>query len=262
MNYADLAAPIEAAMRATRERALEAFASDRGGTMWKPDGSALTELDTDLEAQLSEVLLDIDPTFGLRGEEAGWVREGNPTWYLDPVDGTSNFARRLTLFGSQLVLVDGIDPLFAAVYEPLADIFTWAAKGAGCWHQGKKVETPDRAPKDAIVTFDISAKGLFGDHPELPGTIRKGCYKVRAFGSIAIQLRDVAIGASDGYVGGRPTTSHLHDMAPGALMIREAGGLFTDGQGQDALIERKRIIAASPQVHDWLCTVVPPPNPA
>jgi myo-inositol-1(or 4)-monophosphatase len=262
MSFADLAAPVEAAMRSTRPTVLAAYGKERGGTQWKADGSALTALDLALEKDLSEVLLGLDPSWGLCGEESGWVRTGSPAWYLDPVDGTANFARRLSVFGSQLVLVDGIDPLFAAVYEPLTDVFTWAARGAGCWHQGERIQMPSRPPKHAVVTLDISGKGLFGTHPELIGTIRRGCYKVRALGSIAIHLRDIAVGATDGYVGGRPTRSHLHDLAPGTLMIREAGGIVSDGQGADALIERKRVVAASPQVHDWLASLLPPADPA
>lgn len=262
MSYAELAIPMEAALRGTRAHVLEAYGRERGGTQWKTDGSAVTALDLALEAQLTEILLALDPSFGLRSEESAWVRKGTPTWYLDPVDGTSNFARRLSLFGSQVALVDGVEPLFAAVYEPLTDVFTWAAKGAGCWHQGRRIEMPARPPEHAIVTLDVSSEGLFAQRPALIGTIRQGCYKVRAFGSIAIHLRDVAIGATDGYVGGRPFSSHLHDLAPGTLLIREAGGIVSDGRGSDALIERKQVIAASPQVHDWLGALLVADDPA
>jgi NAD(P)-dependent dehydrogenase (short-subunit alcohol dehydrogenase family) len=107
-----------------------------------------------------------------------------------------------------------------------------------------------------------SFANAMSQHPELIGTIRKGAYKVRALGSIAIHMRDVAVGATDAFVGGRPTRSHLHDLAPGTLLIREAGGIVSDGRGADALIERKQVIAASPLVHDWLCTILPPASQA
>ena len=75
-------------------------------------------------------------------------------------------------------------------------------------------------------------------------------------GSVAIHMRDVAIGAADAYLGGRRHVTPLHDLGPGTLLIREAGGLVTDESGQDALIERRLTIAGSPQVHGWLTEVV------
>lgn len=254
---AALAAPVEAALRATRATVLEAYRAVADPERFKDDGSAVTDLDLALEAQLAEALLPLDDAFGLRGEESGRMREGNPTWHLDPVDGTANFSRRIGVFGSQLVLMDGEhEPLFAAVYEPLLDEFTWAAQGAGTWHEGRRVRMPDRAPKQAVVYVDISRSGLFAERRSLITDMRRDCYKVRALGSVAIHLRDVAIGAADAYVGGRPHVTPLHDLGPGTLLVREAGGLVTDGAGADALLERRRVVAASPRVHDWLSGVV------
>ena len=253
MSYADLAAPVEAAMRATRPQVLAAYRSTPGRTRFKEDGSPVTDLDTALESQLGETLMALDADFGLRGEESGWMREGTTAWHLDPLDGTANFARRIAVFGSQVVLMEGDEPVFAAVYEPLTDVFTWAAAGAGTWHEGERVRVPDREPKHAVVTVDVARSGLFRERPELIATIRSGCYKVRALGSVAVQLRDVAIGASEGFLGGRVSISPIHDLAPGTLLIREAGGIVSDGRGADALLERKRVVAAAPAVHEWLC---------
>ena len=75
-------------------------------------------------------------------------------------------------------------------------------------------------------------------------------------GSIAIQLRDVATGNADGFLGGRPYESPLHDMAPGTLLIREAGGIVSDSRGGDPLIERKTMVAGAPVIHDWLCELL------
>lgn len=253
MSYADLAAPVEAAMRATRPKVLAAYRKAPGRPRFKEDGSAVTDLDTELETQLGETLMALDGTFGLRGEESGWMRKGAVAWHLDPLDGTANFARRIAVFASQVVLMEGAEPLFAAVYEPLTDVFTWAARGAGTWHEGERVRVPDRAPKHAVVTVDVARHGLFAERPGLIGAIRSGCYKVRALGSIAVHMRDVAIGASEAFLGGRNSVSPLHDMAPGTLLIREADGIVSDGRGADALLERKQVVAAAPAVHDWLC---------
>lgn len=255
-DHAELAAPVEAALRATRETVLEAYRAIADPERFKDDGSAVTDLDLALEARLADALLPLEASFGLHGEESGVLREGSPMWHLDPVDGTANFSRRVGVFGSQLVLMEGDEPLFAAVYEPLLDEFTWAAKGAGTWHEGRRVTMPARDPKQAVVYVDISRSGLFAEQRSLIMDLRRDCYKVRALGSVAIHLRDIAIGAADGYLGGRRHVTPLHDLGPGTLLIREAGGLVTDGAGNDALAERRVVVAASPAVHDWLATFI------
>jgi myo-inositol-1(or 4)-monophosphatase len=258
MNLTDYAPLLEAAMRATRPRVLADFAMPQvGPTKRKEDGSAVTELDTALEREIGGVLLGLDSTFGVIGEESGELRAGSPTWHLDPLDGTANFSRRLSVFGSQVVLIDGTEPLFAAVYEPLTDLFTWAARGAGTWHAGRRVELTPREPRRAVVHVDVASSGIFMDAPALLGAVRKGTYKTRALGSIAIHLRDVAVGAADAYLGGRATVSPLHDMAPGTLLVREAGGIVSDGRGGDPLVGRTVMLAAGgAPVHDWLCEVL------
>jgi myo-inositol-1(or 4)-monophosphatase len=260
MDLRSLVTPIESVLRATRPKVLQAYRREAAPARFKDDGSAITDLDHELERDISAALLQLDDTWGVCGEESGTIRAGTPTWHLDPVDGTANFSRRVGVFGSQLALVDGLDPLFAAIYEPLLDEFTWAAKGLGTWHEGRRMQMPDRPRKHALVCVDISSSGLFADQPDLLIRLRKGTYKTRALGSVAIHMRDVAIGAADGYLGGRTNVTPLHDLAPGTLLVREAGGLVTDAQGEDAMLERRILVAGSPQVHGWMCQLVTTPG--
>jgi myo-inositol-1(or 4)-monophosphatase len=251
-DLAALAEPVERALRGTRATVLAAYRATADAERFKDDGSAVTDLDLALEKQIGDALLPLDPSYGLYGEESGLMRDGSPTWHLDPVDGTANFSRRIGIFGSQVVLMDGIEPLFAAVYEPLLDEFTWAARGAGTWHEGQRVQMPDRPAKHAVIYTDISRSGLFEERPGLIMELRRASYKTRALGSIAIHLRDVAIGSADGYLGGRRQVTPFHDLGPGTLLVREAGGLVTDAGGADAMAERRLVIAGAPQVHRWL----------
>ncbi len=253
MEIQDLVEPIEAALRATRPRVQAAFARAPDPERFKEDGTAVTDLDLALEREIAEMLLTLEPAWGLFSEESGWLREGTPAWHVDPLDGTANFSRRIGVFATQLALVEGTEPLFAAVYQPLTDQFTWAGRGLGTWHEGRRVHTGDRTPEHALLCVDISRSGLFVERPELLPTLRGGCYKARALGSVAVHLRDVAVGAADGYLGGRRHVTPLHDVAPGTLLVQEAGGIVSDGEGGNALAERRVLVAASPRAHDWLC---------
>ncbi|MGE0192715.1 MAG: inositol monophosphatase family protein [Planctomycetota bacterium] len=257
-DYAALAQPVGAALRALRPIVLEAFAKPPDPERRKDDGSSITALDTALEELLAASLLALDATFGLRSEEAGWMREGRPTWHLDPLDGTANFERRLPLFASQVALMDGVRPLFGAIYDPLADDLTWAAAGAGAWREGRRLRMPDRPLADARVVLDLAEDGLFMDDPDLVRRVRRSCYRVRALGSAAIHFREIASGVLDAYLGGRATPTPLHDLGPGLLLVREAGGRDSDGHGGDPLVRQRVVVAGSPRVHDGLVALLRP----
>jgi fructose-1,6-bisphosphatase/inositol monophosphatase family enzyme len=154
------------------------------------------------------------------------------------------------------VLLDGERPVFAAIYEPLQDDFAWAAHGEGAWREGRRMGVADRALEDAVVLLDVSKSGVFARRPDVLPRLRRAVYRVRALGSVGIQLRDVAAGSADAFVGSRANPSPLHDVAPGALLVREAGGIATDLAGGDALRDRRSLVAASPGVHAALCALV------
>ena len=264
---AQLLPPIERALRGLRGEILDAFHAPAGPAERKADGSAVTELDRRLERSLAEILLDLHPAYGVQGEESGVWREGSPSWHLDPLDGTANFTFRVGYFGSQLALVEGTTPLFAVVYEPLRDDLAWAARGHGCHLEGRSVQVTTAAPRDALAYADLPRRGRFARDPAALARIRESVYKLRSLGSIALQLRDVAAGVATGFVGVRGGRSSLHDLAPGALLIREAGGQVIDAEGGDPLVSRSSLIAGTEafcaQVHAILMEpeagVSPPP---
>lgn len=255
MSAPGYAAAVEAALRATRPVVLEAFAQ-LPTSRRKADGSLVTDLDEALERTLAHALLELDPGWGVVGEESGELRRGTPTWHLDPVDGTSNLARRSPLFASQLVLLDGITPLFGAVYEPLRDDYTWAVAGGGAWREGRRLAVADPAPRDAMVYADVSNTGPFVERPGLVAAMRRAFYKLRLLGSIALHLRDVAAGVADGYVSARGFPTAYHDLGPGLLLCREAGAVDSDGAGRDPLRTREPIVVGTPRVHERLCAVL------
>lgn len=243
-------------MRSIRAPVRRAYEQPAAVEQFKEDGSAITALDRELEQRLAPRLLALDPTFGLWSEEGGWLREGTPCWHLDPVDGTANFARRLGHFASQVVLMDGDVPLFGAIYEPLMDDYAWAARGLGTHRAGRRVRVSERPPAASMVHLDISDDGLFVGRENLLARVRLGVYKVRALGSVGLHLRDVACGSVDAYLGARSSPSPLHDLGPGVLLVREAGGRATNGAGGDALADRRCLVAGGQPVHDWLVSLL------
>lgn len=255
MDGPTLAARLGAFLRQTRPRVEAAFGG-RSTARRKADGSAVTDLDLALEQEIGAFLLDLDPSWGVVSEERGVLRPGTPTWHLDPVDGTANFARRSPDFVTQVALVDGAAPVFAAIYEPLQDDYTWASAGGGAWREGARLQVPATAPSDAVIYVDASDTGLFVERPTLLREIRSTFHKVRMLGSIGLHLRNVAAGIADGYLSGRGHASPVHDVAPGVLICREAGAVTSDGQGGDLLSRRDTLVIGNPPVHAALCEVL------
>ncbi|MDJ0974577.1 MAG: inositol monophosphatase family protein [Planctomycetota bacterium] len=255
MNVPAYAADIEHALRATRPVVEAAFAAPASSRR-KADGSVVTDLDLALEEVLANTLLELDSGWGIVGEESGEIRAGTPTWHLDPVDGTSNFARRSPLFGCQVALLDGTTPLFSAVYEPLRDDYTWAAAGCGAWREGERLRLLDPEPARAMVYVDVSKTGPFVERPAILPAMRRAFFKLRLLGSIALHLRDVAAGVADAYVSSRGFVTAYHDLAPGLLLCREAGAVDSDGAAGDPLDTRETLVVGTRRVHDAICAIL------
>lgn len=235
---------LESALRGSRPHVLEAWSKRVRPGQRKDDGSIVTDLDLVLERTIAPGLLAIDATHGLVSEEGGVLREGSLRWVLDPLDGSANFAARVGCFVSQAALVepDGT-PLLAAIYEPLHDDYTWAARGEGCWREGLRVTLMDAPLDEALIYIDLPSWADATLNPALIREVGARVAELRSLGSIGLHLRDVATGAAQGFLGRRGQVSSLHDIAPGALLVREAGGGVWDFEGREDLGARTSMVA-------------------
>lgn len=247
---------LEPVLRGLRPTVVEAFSRPRREVHRKLDGTVVTSLDRELERRITDALLDLDPHWGVTAEESGRIRDGRPTWFLDALDGSLNFARRLPLFVSQAVLMDGEQPLFAVLYEPLRDQFAWAAHGEGAWREGQRLHVARRPIEDALLLVDIARTGAFVTHSEMIPRLRRSVYRMRSFGCVGLNFLEVATGAADAFLGTRRTPSPLHDVGPGVLFVREAGGVATNLRGTDAILDRRSFLVAHHELHQAIRRVV------
>ena len=221
----DLAARLDAAVRvateagqlALRMRPLPgaATATLKGAQDW------LTEADGAVEAFLAGELGRLFPEDGFQGEETGIGRPGVATWVVDPIDGTSNFARGATRWCVSLGLIENGEAVIGVLVAPaLGEVFA-ARKGCGATLNGE--------PIHAAATSD-PARGMIeiGWSPRRPNSVYQaivarfmaaGCM-VRSGGSGAMGLADVAAGRIDGYV---EAHINLWDVAAGLCILSEAG---------------------------------------
>jgi len=268
----DLAAELEA-LREVVLAAGQVLASEKGRT-GTVDYKSTTELVTDLDRRVEQLLVQQlqhrFPDDAIRAEEGTDCggRSGR-SWYLDPLDGTTNYVHGHPFYAISLGCVQGDDHLLGAVYAPYLDELYLAARGQGSRLERPRHETvstlPRREPvimtrallatgfpyvRDAIVLHNVEIMKRF---------LLAQCHGVRRAGSAAIDLCHVAAGKLDGYweMNLRPW-----DVAAGTLIAREAGAVVSDFAGQEGFLTGERILAAVPGLHAEMSAVIAAVMPA
>ena len=169
-----------------------------------------------------------------------------PRWFLDPLDGTINFVHGLPIFCVSIGLVEGGRPQVAVVHAPRLGETFWAVRGGGAFLDGEPLRVSDTAELgDAILAtgFPYRRGELEHDNLENFGRFFHGVRGLRRMGSAALDLAYTAAGRFDGF-----WELHLapHDVAAGALLVREAGGEVTDARGGEDWLRGGSIVAAGP----------------
>lgn len=185
----------------------------------------VTDADRASEALILQRLAREVPHHAVIAEESGAVGQGEYTWFVDPLDGTTNYAHGIPHFCVTLAL-QGPGGLMAAVtYDPLRDELFSAAQGVGATLNGvpirvSRVSSLDRAVLCTGFPYDVQ------QNPEAPlglfSLLVRKTQGMRRMGSAALDLAYVAVGRFDGFFefGLKPW-----DTAAGALLISEAGGV-------------------------------------
>ncbi|MFT7669600.1 MAG: myo-inositol-1(or 4)-monophosphatase [Planctomycetota bacterium] len=212
----------------------------------------VTEADVESERLLVKALREATPTFHIEAEEEvrdALTDDGTPRWFLDPLDGTVNFVHGLPAFAVSMGLFVGNVPQLAVVHLPrLGETFS-ALRGGGAFMNGEPISVSDVGTLgDAILATGFPYRRNELEHSNLEN-FNRFFYDVRGMrrmGSAAIDLAFVAAGRLDAY-----WELHLspHDVAGGALLVREAGGIVTDGDGKEDWLRGGHIVAAGPGLH-------------
>ena len=233
----DLALALELADAADR---LTAAAFGRADLVvdTKPDRTWVTEADRDVEQAIRTALASRRPGDAVMGEEYGATGDGPRRWIVDPIDGTSNFVRRVPVWATLLALeVDGRLEIGVASAPALGRRW-WAGRGLGAWAAGIGAQATgaDPVPIHVSGVGDLADAHLSSCGPE--GWEERGgpqrltdlaarCWRDRAFGDFWSHVL-VAEGACD--IGLDPVVS-LWDLAALQVIVEEAGGTFTDFGG-------------------------------
>jgi myo-inositol-1(or 4)-monophosphatase len=202
------------------------------------------------------------PGQGIITEESGALPGAEDRlWYIDPLDGTVNFAHGIPIFTVSVGYAEAGQVRFGAVYDPMRDECFTAEAGRGAWLNGQPVHVSDAQTLDQclLITgfpYDIRTNPV--NNLDLYARFSLHSQGVRRLGSAAMDLCYVACGRADGFWEMRLSA---WDIAAGGLIARQAGAMVTDlAGGPDYLLPPCSILAAAPVIHPQMLRLIHDPH--
>jgi myo-inositol-1(or 4)-monophosphatase len=243
-----------------RQGQLESFRIDSKSS----DVDLVTEYDHKAEQLIVGRLREWFPDHGIVGEEGSSFagREGSQgyRWYVDPLDGTNNFAHRIPHFAVSMGLFLGDQPVLGVVYDPMRDEMYWAERGRGAFRN----DIPLKVSQAPTVGKAILASGFPYDRHHDPvdniaqmALFLKKCQGFRRFGAAALDLAMVAAGSLDGFWEFKLSP---WDVAAGILLVAEAGGTVTriDGAPMGHPTRKIHLVASNGLLHQEMLEILKP----
>jgi myo-inositol-1(or 4)-monophosphatase len=223
----------------------------------------VTEADTASEKFIVDALSKAFPDHHIVGEEGGgYGPDPNQTpyhWYVDPLDGTTNFAHRFPVFSVVLALSGpDLNPIVGIVYDPTRDESFKAIRGQGATLNGRPLHVSDvRDLSGAMVVtgFPYDRWTVEDNNTARFGHFVRRTQGARRVGSAALDLCWVAAGRCDVYWEQGPNP---WDVQAGILAVWEAGGQVSDYEGQlsRTALSGSRIVASNGYLHDQALAVI------
>ena len=216
-------------------------------------GDLVTNVDLEVEKKIKQYLLEETPNISINAEESGKLNKSSDlTWCIDPLDGTTNYSHGYPFFGTSIGLLYKNKPILGAISVPYINELYSACIGEGsfCNDNKLKVSNPVNLSDSLLVT------GFSYDRFETEdNNYAEFCYLthktrgVRRGGAAAVDLAFVAAGKVDGYW---ERGLEVWDLAAGAIIVKEAGGIISDYPSGEFNLSSGRILACSPTLEEEL----------
>jgi histidinol-phosphatase len=215
---------------------------------FKADRSPVTEADRRAEQAIHAVLAERFPDYAFYGEETGHHGDASkPMWLVDPLDGTKSFVRDTPFFSTQIALMkDGelvLGVSSACAYGELA----WAERGRGAFLNGQPIRVSSVNALNATILSTGNMKTLaasprWANYGALVGQVNR----LRGYGDF-VHYHLLARGALDLVI---ESDVNILDIAALAVIVREAGGTFTDLSGGPLTLDTTTVLASNGLLHE------------
>lgn len=230
-------------------RLLAEFHRMHVGFELKGDFDLVTEADRASERLVVDRIQAHYPDHSIVAEEGGGRETGSEfRWFVDPLDGTTNFAHGYPAFNVTLALARGDEMIAGVVYDPLRDEMFAAEKGSGAYLNENKIHvSPAARLADSLVSTGFpSGKRSQNVNIHFYHQLAMSTHGVRRGGSAALDLSYVACGRLDGFweFGLKPW-----DLAAGTLLVTEAGGVCSDMRGAPHCLKSAHLLVDNGKIH-------------
>lgn len=218
----------------------------------------VTRADHESEARVVAEIRRRFPDHHVLAEESGQTRGSDTAfeWFIDPLDGTSNFLQGLPIFCISIACRHGDQVVAAVVLDPCGNNLFTAGQGLGAQWNGRPMRISRRPGLDGAFLatgYPFRSRRALDLYLEVFRAALLRARGIRRCGAAALDLAYTAAGVYDGFFEFRLSP---WDFAAGVLLIREAGGIVTDLDGGEDFFRGGNLIAGSPAVHaDLLQTV-------
>jgi myo-inositol-1(or 4)-monophosphatase len=220
----------------------------------KGPGDFVSQADIRAEKTIFEELSRARPGYGFLMEERGTVEgpDKSHRWIIDPLDGTTNFLHSIPIFAISIALEREGVLVAGVIYNPITDEMFVAERGTGAFLNNRRLRVSARSRMaEAVFTTGIPHQGRSEPDKFMRDmdTLLPQVAGIRRFGSAALDLAFVAAGRVDGYW---ERGLKAWDIAAGAVIVQEAGGMVSDIDGSDGYLNSGNIVAGNPSLFNDL----------
>lgn len=204
----------------------------------------VTKYDEEADQRLRDVLTSFDASLGFEGEEVGASGSRSTYWLTDPIDGTAHFVRGNALCTTMIALVHDNQPVVSVIYDFVTDRMYSAALGMGATCDEHPIRVADRSLRESYVCVEMHMN--VNDNASLYARLQESCVTMKSINT-GWEFSGIAAGRLDGRIQKDPW-GYPWDFAPGALLVKEAGGLVANLGTTSYDVRNLNFIAAPPTV--------------
>ena len=216
-------------------------------------GDLVTNVDLEVEEKIKDYLITKTPDISIHAEESGkLIKTSELTWCIDPLDGTTNYSHGYPFFGTSIGLLYKNNPILGSISVPYLNELYSACIGKGAYCNDKEI----RVSNTSTLFDSLLVTGFSYDRFDIEdNNYAEFCYLthktrgVRRGGAAAVDLAFVASGKVDGYW---ERGLEIWDLAAGAIIVKEAGGVVSDYPNGEFNLSSGRILACSPKLEKEL----------
>jgi histidinol-phosphatase len=240
---------LTAALTAVRAAAevIRAYYGRNPSVRIKPDSSPVTEADVAAEEVIRATLEKAFPSYGFYGEETGaHAMQAENIWLVDPIDGTQSFMRETPFFSTQIALMRAGELVLGVSNASEYDELAWAEKGGGAFLNERPVQVSSVTTlEDAFLsTGNLDSLTVTPSWERLGRLVRRVA-RTRGYGDF-VHYHLLARGALDVVI---ESDVNILDIAALTVLVREAGGTFTDLSGAPIGLESTSVLATNGALH-------------